>query len=150
MKKFIAFAFLCLTYTNLFGQNILHLTCEISTRESYLLKEIFTKDEAIDVSIVEAEQVKISSAGGHLIFVFDDSSPSAINIGNSLVISKMMHLSTNDKFHIIKNDNPDFKKSHFLESIEINRSSGKFKYLKILSRQMIVSEGSCKRVEKKF
>lgn len=148
MKKFIACAFLCFTCANLFAQNRLHLTCEISTRESYLLKQRHSKDETIDVSIVEAEQVRISSIGGYLNFVFHDSSP--VDIDNNWVMSKVMHLSTNDKFHIIKYENSDSSKNRYQESIEINRYSGKFNYSKLLSGEMIISEGNCKRGEKKF
>ena len=148
MRKYFIFGFLYLLCLNLFAQNKVSLICEVATRESYLGKIEGSNNEVINVSIIEGDEVKISSIGGRLSFVFHG--PSAISIGNELTVYKVSHLSSAEKFHIINYEVADSAKNRYQESIEINRYNGGFRYSKFLIGKVIKSEGDCKRAEKKF
>lgn len=148
MRKYCVFVFLYLSCLNLFAQNKVHLICEAASRELYLGKIEGSNNETINVNIIEGEDVKISSIGGRLSFVFHG--PSAISIGNELALYKVLDSSSTEKFHIINYEVADSAKNRYQESIDINRYNGEFRYSKFLIGKVIKSEGDCKRAEKKF
>lgn len=130
------------------AQDAISLICDISTTESYLSQKRRTHNETIDISIIESEPIKISTSGGELFFYFYGKS--ILPIGNQVITLQIMDNSNGDNFNVIKYEDSDPKKNHYIESIEINRYSGKFIYSKLVSGFYIKSEGNCKKVDKKF